>query len=204
MKGSVIAFLKRLTTFLEFTIAIILAVGIIMLCARMVVSLDNIPNLDVWPNYDDLLETCFNLIIGVELIRMMYSHTASTVFEVLLFAIARQIIIDHSSAWGSLVGVCAIAVLFATKKFLFSEFSASDEMVFRAGARVKTVNRLLGIDIPCGENETLLDVVSHAAGENGPPITVGTTISFPSCRLRVVSAGNGKVSRIEVIRTPLT
>ena len=35
---------------------------------RMASSLGNIPNLAVWPNYDDLLETCFNLIIGVELI----------------------------------------------------------------------------------------------------------------------------------------
>ncbi len=91
------------------------------------VSLGNIPNLDVWPNYDDLLETCFNLIIGVELIRMMYYHTAPSVFEVLLFAIARQIIVEHSSAWGTLIGVCAIAVLYATRKFLFCHFYISDE-----------------------------------------------------------------------------
>ena len=35
---------------------------------------------------------------------MMYYHTPNTVFEVLLFAIARQIIVDHSSAWSSLIG----------------------------------------------------------------------------------------------------
>lgn len=126
MKEAVAIFLKKLTTVLEFFIAIMLAVGIILLCARMAGSLIHIPDLNTWPNYDDLLETCFNLIIGVELIRMMYYHTANTVFEVLLFAIARQIIIDHSSIWGSLVGVCAIAALFATRKFLFCEF-CSDE-----------------------------------------------------------------------------
>ncbi len=82
------------------------------------VRFTNIPNLNAYPNYEDLLEVCFNLIIGVELIRMMYSHSPETVFEVLLFAIARQIIIDHSSIWSSLVGVCAIAVLFATQKIL--------------------------------------------------------------------------------------
>ena len=71
------------------------------------------------PAYDELLTTCFNLIIGVELIRMMSYHTSDTVFEVLVFAIARQVIIGHSSAVSSLIGVCAIAVLFATRKFLF-------------------------------------------------------------------------------------
>ena len=104
-----------------------LAAGIILLCLRMASSLGNIPNLEVWPNYDDLLETCFNLIIGVELIRMMYYHTADSVFEVLLFAIARQIIIDHSSIWVTFVGVCSIAVLYATRKYLFCRFQAAEE-----------------------------------------------------------------------------
>ena len=61
-----------------------------------------------------------NLIICVELIRMMYYHTSDMVFELLVFALARQVIIDHTSAITSLIGVCAIAVLFATRKFLFT------------------------------------------------------------------------------------
>ena len=116
MKQYVSIFLKRLAVLLEFFIAIMLAIGILLLSLRMASSLGNIPNLAVWPNYDDLLETCFNLIIGVELIRMMYYHTPNTVFEVLLFAIARQIIVEHSSAWSSLIGVCAIAVLFSISR----------------------------------------------------------------------------------------
>ncbi len=126
MKQHISNFLKKLATVLEFFIALMLAVGIILLCLRMAMSLKNIPDFDVWPNYDDLLETCFNLVIGVELIRMMYYHTSNSVFEVLLFAIARQIIVDHSSITGSFVGVCSIAVLFATRKFLFCDFDADD------------------------------------------------------------------------------
>lgn len=127
MKEHATVFFKKLATILEFVITMMLSIGIILLCLRMVTSLIHIPNLDVWPNYDDLLETCFNLIIGVELIRMMYYHSPSTVFEVLLFAIARQIIIDHSSIWTSLIGVCAIAVLFAIRKYLYCEFHVTDE-----------------------------------------------------------------------------
>lgn len=51
---------------------------------------------------------------------MMYYHTSDMVFELLVFALARQVIIDHTSAITSLIGVCAIAVLFATRKFLFT------------------------------------------------------------------------------------
>ncbi len=82
MQQIIARFLKRVTEVLEFVISIILAIGIVLLCFRMIGAMSNIPNLEVWPNYDDLLETCFNLIIGVELIRMMYYHTPDTVFEV--------------------------------------------------------------------------------------------------------------------------
>ena len=97
-----------------------MAVGIILLCLRLAGSLFHLPGTEPFPVYQELLTTCFNLIIGVELIRMMSYHTSDTVFEVLVFAIARQVIVGHSSAVSSLIGVCAIAVLFATRKFLFS------------------------------------------------------------------------------------
>ena len=165
MKQYVSIFLKRLASVLEIFIAIMLAIGILLLSLRMAVSLGNIPNLSVWPNYDDLLATCFNLIIGVELIRMMYYHTPATVFDVLLFAIARQIIVEHSSAWASLIGVCAIAVLFATRKFLFSEFDVSDEIVFRASTTVGVVNKILGISISHENGDKLEDVLLRECRE---------------------------------------
>lgn len=201
MKHYVAKFLKRLAVTLEFFISVMLALGIILLCLRMAVSMVHIPNLDVWPNYDDLLETCFNLIIGVELIRMMYYHTPNTVFEVLLFAIARQIIIDHSSIWSSLIGVCAIAVLFATRKYLFCEFDVADEIVFRASTRVKTVNKILGISIPHEQNETLLSIIEQKFEEYSIETGVGACVYFSDFGLRVAKMHEGKISRIEVIRS---
>lgn len=113
-------FLSKLASVLEFFVTMMMAVGIILLCIRLAGSLFHLPGTEPFPAYEELLTTCFNLIIGVELIRMMSYHTSDTVFEVLVFAIARQVIIGHSSAVSSLIGVCAIAVLFATRKFLFS------------------------------------------------------------------------------------
>lgn len=201
MRHYVSIFLKRLATILEFFIALMLSVGIILLCVRMAASITNIPNFDIWPNYDDLLETCFNLIIGVELIRMMYYHTPNTVFEVLLFAIARQIIIDHSSIWGSLIGVCAIAVLFATRKYLFCEFDIADQVILRASMKAKSVNKLLDINLPCNETETLLDIFLQKCEEYDIEIGVGACVYFSDFGLRAAKMHDGKISRIEVIRS---
>ena len=117
MKKYLNAALHKLTVLLEFIISFVLAAGIIILLVQLILSMPNI-----YPNYEDLLETCFNLIIGVELIRMLYQHKPSTVFEVLLFAIARQVIMAHNNPVSSLIGVISIALLFATRKFLFIEF----------------------------------------------------------------------------------
>lgn len=199
MKLHITNFLKRFAVMLELAISIMLGIGVLLLCLRMAASLVNIPNLDVWPNYSDLLETCFNLIIGVELIRMMYHHTPDTVFEVLLFAIARQIIIDHSSIWSSLVGVCAIAVLFATRKFLFCEFDIADQVIFRATTKVNAVNKILGINIPHETGDTLSDIISSKFEEFDTETGVGACVYIGDVGLRVAKMKDGKISRIEVI-----
>ena len=191
--------LKKITEFLEFVISIMLALGIILLCFRIAVSLIHIPNLEVWPNYDDLLENCFNLIIGVELIRMMYQHTPDTVFEVLLFAIARHIIMDHSSIWSSLVGVCAIAVLFATRKYLFCEFDITDEFIFRASTKVHAVNKIIHVNLPHQPGETLLDLITAKFEEFETETGVGACVYIGDVGLRVAKMHEGKISRIEII-----
>lgn len=199
MKLRITNFLKHFAVILELAISIMLGIGVLLLCLRMATSLVNIPNLDVWPNYSDLLETCFNLIIGVELIRMMYHHTPDTVFEVLLFAIARQIIIDHSSVWSSLIGVCAIAVLFATRKFLFCEFDIADQIIFRASTKVNAVNKIVGITIPHEPGDTLLDVITSKFEEYETETGVGASVYIGDVGLRVAKMKDGKISRIEVI-----
>ena len=112
----------------------------------------------------------------------------------------RQIIIDHSSIWGSLIGVCAIAVLFATRKFLFCEFDVADEIVLRASMKIDSVNHLLGTKIPKEECETLLEIFIKKCEEHHVEIGVGACIYFQDCGLRAAKTHDGKISRIEVIR----
>ena len=195
-------FLKYLTKILEFVIAALLACGIIIMTIQLGFSMGELTDASTYPNYDDLLTACFNLIIGVELIRMLYLHTPLTVFEVLMFAIARQIIIDHSSPLNSLLGVIAIAILFATRKFLLSSFDETDKTVFRATQKVRQVNRLFRMNIPCSDaDDTLLDVLMHRMEEEGTEIGTGACVYFADLGLRIAKIKDGKIPRIEVIRS---
>lgn len=201
MKKYATAFLRKVSTFLELFISMMLAVGITLLAIKLAFSLRNIPYLDIYPNYEDLLETCFNLIIGVELIRMLYQHRPSTVFEVLLFAIARQIIIDHANPLNSLIGVIAIAILFATRKFLFSEFEESEKVIFRATSKVRHVNSIIHVHIPYHDEQTLLEVLKERFDQEKTDIGVGACTYYDNFGLRVAKMHNGEISRVEVIRS---
>ena len=195
-------FLKKLTQIMEFVIATLLACGIIIMIVQLIGTVQHLPDLNTYPNYDDLLNSCFNLIIGVELIRMLYMHTPLSVIEVLLFAIARQIIIDHSSPVNSLLGVIAIAILFATRKFLFSPFDETDKTTFRASQRVVRINHLFHLNIPFEKPEdTLLDVLMRRLEEEGSEAGTGTCVYFSDLGLRVAKITDGKITRIVVIRS---
>lgn len=71
------------------------------------------------PSTEKINTVMVNIIIGIELLKMLCQHNLDSVVEVLLFAVARMMIIDHVKIWEMLIGIVAIAILFLIRKFLF-------------------------------------------------------------------------------------
>ena len=68
----------------------------------------------------DFFSSALLLVMGLEFVKMLALHSAGAVIDVLLFTIVRQMIISHSGALDTLLGVAAVAAIFAVKKFLHS------------------------------------------------------------------------------------
>ena len=68
----------------------------------------------------DFFSSALLLVMGLEFVKMLALHAAGAVIDVLLFTIVRQMIISHSGALDTLLGVAAVAAIFAVKKFLRS------------------------------------------------------------------------------------
>ena len=66
----------------------------------------------------DFLSGTLLLVMGVEFVKLLALHTADAVVDVLLFTIVRQMIVNHTDAVETLLGVAAVAGIFAIKKFL--------------------------------------------------------------------------------------
>ena len=65
------------------------------------------------------MKKSFDLVIGVELLKMFCRHDIDSIVEVLLFSVARQMVIEHLAIKEALIGCIAVAILFAVRRFLF-------------------------------------------------------------------------------------
>ena len=72
-----------------------------------------------------LIAAVILLVMGIEFVKMLALHTADAVVDVLLFTIVRQMIVSHTDAAETLLGVAAVAGIFAVKKYLQARENAA-------------------------------------------------------------------------------
>ena len=71
--------------------------------------------------FSTFLSQALSLVVGVEFVKMLCQHSAQTVVEVLMFATARQMVVEHLGPNETLLGVISIAILFAIRKYLMTD-----------------------------------------------------------------------------------
>ena len=138
MKMKLRKFMQQAASYIEIVLSAFLLIAIIFLAGKFIVEsvlgigCDN-------ATLEYFLENVMTFAIGVEFVKMLCTHTPGTVIEVLLFAIARQMIVGHVSGFEVLAGVAAIAGLFATHKFLYAESFGTEEKEEKQKRKSKNV-----------------------------------------------------------------
>ena len=82
-------FLMKVSSYLEIVCALILIAFVPVPHNLYSLYLDNGFDLS------DFMKKSFDLVIGVELLKMFCRHDIDSIVEVLLFSVARQMVIDH-------------------------------------------------------------------------------------------------------------
>ena len=118
MKMTLQTIMQKMTSYVELVLSEFLLLVVVALSVRLIVQ--SVPQ--VWSRQIDVmyyLESAMTLAIGIEFVKMLCTHTPETIIEILLFAISRQMIVEHLSTTETIIGVGAIAGLFAVRKYLF-------------------------------------------------------------------------------------
>lgn len=119
MKVHVRELMQRLADLLETLVGLLLIATLAGALLGLVRSI-NPTWLTADPSmFSGYLSTAATLVIGVEFIKMLCSHTIDSVIEIMLLAIARQMIVEHTSPLENLIAVVSIAVLYLVRKYLY-------------------------------------------------------------------------------------
>ena len=109
------SFIFKTAMLLEMLVALIVILALIIMFTRVPLELKELVNSG---EFNQFLKHMFDLIIGIELLKMLCRHDLDSVVEVLL-SVAREMVIEHMPIYFTLIGIIAISLLFLIRKYLF-------------------------------------------------------------------------------------
>ena len=119
----------NISRYTEIALSIVILVAIALAGIRLIMEIANTSNSTMDTQFfTTFLSQALSLVVGVEFVKMLCQHSAQTVVEVLMFATARQMVVEHLGPGETLLGVISIAVLFAIRKYLMTD---TDDMNLR-------------------------------------------------------------------------
>lgn len=112
----------RFSSYIEIGISILILIGILVATINLGVELIGLSKEallvpEVTVPIEEYLAVGLQLIVGVEFVKMISKHTVGSTIDVLLFAIARKLVVSHGSSVDLLLGILGIAILFVIKYY---------------------------------------------------------------------------------------
>lgn len=125
----------NISRYVEIALSIIILIVIALAGVRLIMEIagTSIHTMDT-EFFSSFLSQALSLVVGVEFVKMLCQHSAQTVVEVLMFATARQMVVEHLGPSETLLGVISIALLFAIRKYLMTD---NDDMNARKSQEEK-------------------------------------------------------------------
>ncbi len=118
--------IRKVLHFLEGAIAVLTLVALVYFLGRELYHMifevgDSI-------TVHDYLHEILTIVVGLEFVKMLIDMTPANTLEVLIVAIARQVIVSHDNPLSNLACVACIAGLFAIRHFLIPRNELPKEM----------------------------------------------------------------------------
>lgn len=110
---------------MEFVIAVLTLIVLLGMLGMEIYKMFTVG--DYFASMDTYLHNILTIVVGLEFVRMLIDMTPANTLEVLIVAIARQVILTHNDPLSNLASIC-IAGLFATRRYLISKKTLKIEL----------------------------------------------------------------------------
>ena len=124
--------IQRLCETLEMAVALVVLTGIILTILSLLSDFEIFRSmLEDTAQFKPFLEDIFVIVIGIEFLQMLCRPNSDNVMEVLIFLVARHMIVGTTTTFEDFVSVISVSLLCVLRRYLHNlkikEDKASDE-----------------------------------------------------------------------------
>lgn len=114
-------YMHKITRFGELLLSIVILLAIILSGISLILELRQFASfqLDI-SAFTSFLASGLSLAVGIEFVKMLCQYTPEALVEIVMLAIARQMVVEHLQLSQMFIGVCAIAILCMVRKYFLS------------------------------------------------------------------------------------
>ena len=197
----------RLAGRIEIVLSFAMLIGILILSIEIFFDIKEMVYAFIYsnkiPSFSEFLSLIFSLVIGLEFVNMLIKHTPGSALEVVLYTIARKIIADHGSMFDALLGVVAIAVLFAVKKYLNEggEYGTGNECdyIVNGGTSIHEINYRLDSDFDEAYGNTVAGYLFNYLKQQGRSPHLGLEADIGEYKFIIHEMDNDLIRYIKIL-----
>lgn len=119
MKHDLRSIVHRVIHRLEAVIGFLLTVAVVLSIIGVVVTTSPAELLRDPEIISDYIHIAATVVLAIEFVNMLCTHTLDSVVEVVMMVVARQMIVNHGTPVENLICCVSISLLFVVRKFLF-------------------------------------------------------------------------------------
>ena len=111
---------SRMIKWIEVILAIMILIAVLLSAKDLITIIYKVYKTEAINSYDifqKFLSHLLLLVVGLELALMLIKHTPANVLEVMLYAIARKMLIYTNTTTDILIGVIALGLIFIIDKY---------------------------------------------------------------------------------------
>lgn len=195
--------LVNLATNMEMVLALCITIGMAIGFVTIVGYFFDIATShghDTYEMIKEFLAMALLVAIGLELVRMLLSHSTSSILELVLFAIARKLLVYSETMMDVLIGTVAIALIFVIRKYLMSpKYAIKEGRVISAALPVHALNIDADLHMPANKAVTIGGLICRLSEESMTPIEEGAEFAIGDVTLRILKMKDGVIEQVSII-----
>lgn len=201
---------NKITYILEMILGGLIVVGIVLGIGNLFEFYPEIIAADIGEFYElfnDFLAYSFILIVGVELILLILNHSTMSILNLMLFIIARKMLIYSETMLDLVFGATALAIVFAIIRYLVKTDKGDivkrgkDKGVYSASTKLEKVLSEISFDVPIDDVQTIGGLVCSLAEEACEPVRQGSVFKTGNIAIEVVKANDeGLIEEVKIIK----